>query len=145
MELVNTTASYLRVLPPLRDAELAERAARTLVLLLTPFAPHMCEELWQILRKADDAKSVHLQPWPRFDPAQAVADTVELAVQVNGKVRARVTVASDAAEDEVREEALAAAASTIGDKPVRKLVIVPGKLVSVVVWDKGALLKEVCV
>jgi leucyl-tRNA synthetase len=79
------------------------------------------------------AESVHLQPWPDFDPAQAVADTVELAVQVNGKVRARMTVASDATEGEVREAALVAAASVIGDKPVKKLVVVPGKLVSVVV------------
>jgi leucyl-tRNA synthetase len=58
---------------------------------------------------------------------------VELAVQLNGKVRARVTVAADATEDAIREAALAAVASLIGDRPVKKLVVVPGKLVSVVI------------
>jgi leucyl-tRNA synthetase len=131
MELANATSAYLRIPLARRDAVLAQQVARTLVLLLAPFTPHICEELWQgILGEKD---SVHLELWPTFDPEQARADTVELAVQVNGKVRARVTVASDATEDEIREAALAAAAPQIGDKEVRKLVVVPGKLVSVVV------------
>ncbi|MDR2586900.1 MAG: leucine--tRNA ligase, partial [Coriobacteriales bacterium] len=141
MELVNTTANYLRIPLALRDEALARNTARTLILLLAPFAPHMCEELWRVLRDVEGERadadvaqnSVHLQPWPEFDPAQAVAETVELAVQVNGKVRARVTVASDATTEEVREAALAAATSTIEGKPIKKLVVVPGKLVSVVV------------
>ncbi|MDR0346750.1 MAG: leucine--tRNA ligase [Coriobacteriales bacterium] len=178
MELVNTASSYLKVPLPLRDAALARRAARTLVLLLAPFAPHLCEELWQGALEggadgsdgggtagagdglagaggtagagaegasgagagAADARagfdkrgSVHLEPWPEFDPAQAVAETVELAVQVNGKVRARVTLPSDAEDWEIREAALTAVVSLLQDKPVKKVVIVPGKLVSVVV------------
>ncbi|MDR1082447.1 MAG: leucine--tRNA ligase [Coriobacteriales bacterium] len=131
MELVNTISSYLRVPLALRDEPLAHRAARTLVLLLAPFTPHICEELWQVV--FGEEGSVHLQSWPEFDPKQAIADVVELAVQINGKVRARVTVATSATEDEVREASLAAAASLIGDKPVKKLVVVPGKLVSIVV------------
>jgi leucyl-tRNA synthetase len=131
MELVNTVAAYLKVPLALRDAELARRAAKTLVLLLAPLAPHMCDELWQ--NGLGEKGSVHLAAWPSFDPAQALAATVELAVQVNGKVRARVTVATDASADEVREAALVAAAEAIGDRPVKKLVVVPGKLVSVVV------------
>jgi leucyl-tRNA synthetase len=91
----------------------------------------MCEELWQ--NALGEAGSVHTQAWPSFDPAQAVADTVELAVQLNGKVRARVTVATNASEDEVREAALEAAAVALEGRPVKKLVVVPGKLVSIVV------------
>jgi leucyl-tRNA synthetase len=131
MELVNTASAYLKVPLPLRDAALTRQVARELVLLLAPFAPHMCEELWQTT--LGEKGSVHLESWPEFDPAQAVADVVELAVQINGKVRARVTVAADAAEDEVRTAALAAAASYLDDQPVRKIVIVPGKLVSLVI------------
>jgi leucyl-tRNA synthetase len=131
MELVNTIASYLKIPVALRDAELARWAAETLVLLFAPMAPHMCEELWQgALGKTD---GVHVQPWPTFDPAQAVAETVELAVQINGKVRARVVVARDTTEDEVREAALEAAAFEIDGRPVKKLVVVPGKLVNIVV------------
>jgi leucyl-tRNA synthetase len=131
MELVNTVSAYLRVPIALRDALLARQAARALVLLLAPFTPHVCEELWRNI--LGEERSVHLEPWPEFDPKQAVADTVELAVQVNGKVRARVTVATDATEDAVREAALAAVASFTGDRPAKKLVVVPGKLVSVVI------------
>jgi leucyl-tRNA synthetase len=131
MELVNTVFGYLKLPLALRDTELTQRTARTLTLLLAPFAPHVCEELWRNV--FGEKSSVHLEPWPEYDPAQALADTVELAVQVNGKVRARVVVAADASEDEVRAAALDAAASSIGDRPVKKLVVVPGKLVSVVI------------
>lgn len=130
MELVNTIAGYLKIPLVLRDTTLARRAAETLVLLLAPMAPHMCEELWQSALGAEG--SVHVQAWPTFDPVQAVADTVELAVQVNGKIRARVVVATNASETEVRESALAAAESALEGRSVKKLVVVPGKLVSIV-------------
>ncbi|MDR3052685.1 MAG: leucine--tRNA ligase [Coriobacteriales bacterium] len=131
MELVNTVSAYLKVPVALRDAELTARAARSLVLLIAPLAPHMAEELWHSVLGCEG--SVHLQAWPEHDPSQAVDDTVELAVQVNGKVRARIVVAADAADAAVREAALVAVATVLGEKPVRKVVVVPGKLVSVVV------------
>jgi len=131
MELVNAINNYLKVPLGLRDAVLAREVARILVLLLAPIAPHMAEELWRVV--LGEAESVHLQKWPEFDPSQAVADTIELAVQINGKVRARVTVRVDATDNEVSEAALTEVASWIGGKPVKKLVVVPGKLVSVVV------------
>jgi leucyl-tRNA synthetase len=106
--------------------------ARDLTLLLAPFAPHMAEELWRgVLREAG---SVHRHAWPEFDPTALVADRIELPVQVNGKVRDRVIVAADAADDEIVAAALAlpnVVAHTAG-KTVRKVVVVPGKLVSVV-------------
>jgi leucyl-tRNA synthetase len=131
MELLNAISSYLKVPLDLRDAALAKEVARALVLLLSPLAPHMTEELWRTA--LGETQSVHLQEWPKHDPKQAVADTIELAVQVNGKVRARVTVAVDATDDEVQEAALAEAKLFIGDNQVKKLVVVPGKLVSIVV------------
>ena len=67
------------------------------------------------------------------DPEKAKADEVELAVQVNGKVKARITVAADAAEDVIVEEALEAAANAIGDRTVVKKIVIPGRLVNIVV------------
>jgi leucyl-tRNA synthetase len=131
MELVNTVSAYLRVPLERRDMSLTRQVARALVLLLAPFTPHICEELWQGI--LGEKSSIHRESWPEFDPEQARADAVELAVQINGKVRVRVTVAVDATEDEIRNAALDVAAPQIEGKEIKKLVIVPGKLVSIVV------------
>jgi leucyl-tRNA synthetase len=134
MEYVNATYDYRRdVGSDLRDGELMRDVAADLTLLIAPFAPHMAEELWHSVLGRDG--SVHRTPWPAFDPAALVADVLELPVQVNGKVRDRVTVAADASQDEIIAAALAlpnVVAHTEG-KTVRKVVVVPGKLVSVVV------------
>ena len=76
--------------------------------------------------------SVHTQLWPEFDPEQAKADEVELAVQVNGKVKAKIIVAADAAEDDVRSAGLAAVEQALAGKDVKKVVVVPGRLVNIV-------------
>ena len=75
---------------------------------------------------------MHVQPWPEFDPEKAKADEVELAVQVNGKVKAKITVAADAAEDDVKAAGLAAAEKALEGKDVKKVVVVPGRLVNIV-------------
>jgi leucyl-tRNA synthetase len=101
--------------------------------VLAPFAPHMAEELWRVVLGEDS--SVHRVSWPTFDPDALVADEIELPVQVNGKVRDRVTVAASASQDEIIAAALAlpnVVAHATG-MTVRKVVVVPGKLVSVVV------------
>ena len=100
--------------------------------MLSPFAPHMAEELWELL---DHAGGVVATGWPEFDPEAAKADTTEIPVQVNGKLRGRVTVPSDAAEEDIIKAALADAnvkAHTEG-RQVVKVVVPGGKLVSVVV------------
>ena len=134
MEYVNAGNDYLRGAGAGSvDRRLLREAAEKLTLLVAPFAPHMGEELWQSVLGKEG--SVHRQPWPAFDPAALVADTIELPVQVNGKVRDRITVSADAGEDEIVAAALAlpkVVAHTEG-KAVRKVVVVPGKLVSVVV------------
>ncbi|MDR3135930.1 MAG: leucine--tRNA ligase [Coriobacteriales bacterium] len=133
MELSNSASRYLRLPLDLRDQALSHRVATTLVLLLAPMAPHFCEELWDNALGNAARGSVHAQNWPSFDAALAQPDSVELAVQVNGKIKARVCVPLHASEDEVREEALAAAASILAGREPKKLIIVPNKLVSIVV------------
>ena len=136
MELVNAAGDYLRrasaedrVADP-EKAALDAEVAEVIVKLLAPFAPHWAEELWTTVLGHDD--SVHTQAWPEFDPAAAKAAEVELAVQVNGKVKAKITVAADAAEDEVRAAALEAVASATEGKDVKKVIVIPGRLVNVV-------------
>ncbi len=106
-------------------------ALEALVLMLSPFTPHLSEELWEALGHDE---GVAAAGWPAFDPDAARAETLVLPVQVNGKVRARLTVAVDTAEDELRRLALVqpqVQAHTAG-KTVGRVVVVPGRLVSIV-------------
>ena len=107
-------------------------ALDTLVLLLGPFTPHVCEEMWERLGHQDGLARA---PWPAFDADAAREDEVELAVQVNGKVRGRITVPREAGEGDVREKALAEprVAEQLQGRTIVKCVVVPGRLVSVVV------------
>ena len=136
MELVNATGDYLRknsAEDRAANAELAafdRELAEVIVKLLAPMAPHWAEELWQDV--LDNETSVHKEAWPEFDPNAAKASEVELAVQVNGKVKAKITVASDAAEDAIRETALEAIADATVGKDIKKVIVIPGRLVNVV-------------
>jgi leucyl-tRNA synthetase len=110
----------------------AKEAIEALVLMLSPFAPHMAEELWELL---DHAGGVVAAGWPAFDPEAAKADEIVIPVQVNGKLRGRVTVPASATEAEIEAAALAdpqVQAHTAG-KTVAKVIVAKGKLVSVVV------------
>jgi leucyl-tRNA synthetase len=104
----------------------------TLVVLIGPMMPHLAEELWQML---GHASLVVDQPWPAADPALVRDDTVTYAVQVNGKLRATLVFARDAAGDEVEEAALAlpAIARTLEGRKPRKVIVVPNRIVNVVV------------
>ena len=136
MELVNATGDYLRKNSAEYRAANAElvafdkEIAEVIVKLLAPMAPHWAEELWQDV--LDNETSVHKEAWPEFDPNAAKASEVELAVQVNGKVKAKITVASDAAEDAIRETALEAIAGATAGKDIKKVIVIPGRLVNVV-------------
>ncbi|MBX0326802.1 leucine--tRNA ligase [Oscillochloris sp. ZM17-4] len=107
-------------------------ATEALVLLIAPVAPHMAEELWA---RTGRGYSVHQQPWPAADPALAAEDEVEVVLQVNGKVRDKLTVPVGASEDQLRALAMESdrVRSHIGEKSIRKVIVVPGKLVNVVV------------
>ncbi|HFD78855.1 MAG TPA: leucine--tRNA ligase, partial [Gammaproteobacteria bacterium] len=111
---------------------LRQEALEAVVLMLSPIVPHIGQVLWEALGHQG---MVVDHPWPQADPAALEQDCVELVVQVNGKVRGRIEVAADAGEDSIRERALAEAnvQRSIGDKTLRKLILVPGRLVNLVV------------
>jgi len=132
MELTNSAYDYRREVPAgSRDLALQRDVAEALTLLLAPFVPHLTEELWRVVLGGQ--ASVHLEPWPAFDASAMDSDEMELVVQVNGKVRGKVTVATDLAEEDIIAVALTAVASYVEGKDVKKVVVVAGKLVSVVV------------
>src|SRR5690606_8467181 len=112
--------------------ETPREAVRALVLLVSPFAPHLGEELWQRLGHAE---SLAYEPWPSYDEALCIDDVVEMAVQVNGKVRGHVKLARDASEAAAREAALAeeGVKAFVAGKTVKKLVYVPAKIINFVV------------
>jgi leucyl-tRNA synthetase len=105
---------------------------RNLVLLLEPFAPYLAAELWETLGEKDNLLR---HPWPKYDPALAREDEVEYAVQVNGKLKARLSVPADSKEEVVRERALSdeKVKAALEGKQIVKLIVVPGKLVNIVV------------
>lgn len=132
MELVNelyAAKDELRTLP--EGPRVLSSAVATTLALLSPVAPHLCEELWQVL-----GHSTHLseEPWPVHDEAALARDEVEVVVQVNGKVRGRTKLATDASEEEVRAAALGLenVAKHLEGKEIAKIVLIPGKLVSIV-------------
>ena len=107
-------------------------ALETLVLLLAPMMPHLAEELWQRLGYAT---LVIDTPWPAADPALTVEDAITLAVQVNGKLRGTLSLPRDTERTTIEAAALAdpTVQRAIGGKPVRKVIVVPNKVVNVVV------------
>ncbi|WP_433343563.1 leucine--tRNA ligase [Micromonospora sp. CA-111912] len=122
-KLIELTNALTRL--PATPREVAE----PLVLMLAPFAPHVAEELWR--RLGHDA-SLAYADFPVADPALLVAETVTYPVQINGKVRGRVEVSADASEETVRVAALEAVASALAGKEPRKVIVIKGRMVSVV-------------
>ncbi len=106
--------------------------AETVVLLLSPIVPHICEELWQSL---GNTRSIMYQPWPEFSEDAVLEEDVLIVVQVNGKLRDRFTVPAGTDDDTLRKMALECeqAKKFISGKPVKKIIVVPGKLVNIVV------------
>ncbi len=104
---------------------------KTLITLLNPFAPHITEELWEMLSYGGVLSDTN---WPSYDEAKTVDDEIELAVMMGGKIKAKIMVASDATEDAIKEVALADAkvAEALSGKTIVKIIVVPGKLVNIV-------------
>lgn len=127
MELVNGIYSYSKD----AEQEIVNQAIETVVILLAPFVPHITEELWKELGHKE---SVHRQPWPSYDPAALVQEEVEIAIQVNGRVRDKAIVPADASQQEIEEIVMKQERiqAYLSGKTVRKVIVVPGKLVNIV-------------
>jgi leucyl-tRNA synthetase len=111
---------------------------REFLILLQPFAPHLAEELWQKLSSIaapTPVASLSYAPWPRFDPALLVEDTIEIPVQVNGKLRDVIRVSAGATQAEIEQAALKAekVQPFLVGKSIKKIIVVPKKLVNIVV------------
>lgn len=131
MELVNAASAYINDVPAeSRDAALCYKVANDVVAMLAPIIPHWAEELSHEALGKDTP--VYHQPWPEFDPEQAKSNTVEIAVQLKGKVRARIEVSADASEEELTAAATEAIANQLEGKEIRKVIVVKGRLVNIV-------------
>jgi leucyl-tRNA synthetase len=135
MELVNALYAFEpsppdRV-PPAERTALMREAVETLVLLLGPFCPHLAEEVWRMLGRPG---SLFEQPWPPADPGARRREEVTVVVQVDGRVRSRLTVDVDADERRVQDLALAddRVKPWVGSRPVARVVVVPNRLVNIV-------------
>jgi leucyl-tRNA synthetase len=106
--------------------------AERFVLVLAPFAPHLGEELWQRL---GHGQSLAYEPFPQYDQAMLAQETIELPVQVNGKLRGRIQAPCDATQEQVLEIALAEPkiAAALAGKTILKKIVVPGRMVNLVV------------
>ena len=132
MELVNAASAYVNAVPAdERDAALCTLVATDIVSVLSPVCPFWADELWH--EALHNEGNVYTAPWPEFDLEETKCDEVEIAVQVLGKMRARVTVATDATPEQMQAAAEAAAAKWTEGKTVVKAICVPGKLVNLVV------------
>ena len=128
MEFSTAIEAHLRAYG---QTPMTREAIETLVLLMAPFAPFLAEQAWEQL---GHSISVHTQTWPRYDAALAVDETVEIAVQVNGRVRDRLTMPADATQEQVQVAALAAPGvqKHIAGKSIQRTIYVPGRLVNIV-------------
>ena len=130
MELLNAVTRLDD--PSAQGKAVVREALEAVVLFLSPIVPHICHELWEVLGHESAAVD---ERWPTFDESALEQDMVEIVIQVNGKLRARISVATDAGRDAVAELALADdnVLRFVGDKEVRKTIVVPGRLVNIVV------------
>ena len=130
MELVNEMYRYKDTSDA--DYALLASAAEKLVLLISPFAPHISEEMWSLMGKTN---SVYFERWPEFDAEALVLDTVEIVVQINGKVRMKADVENGLSREKLEAFMLAdeKVKALISGKEVVKVIAVPGKLINIVV------------
>ncbi|MBV1897752.1 MAG: leucine--tRNA ligase [Cycloclasticus sp.] len=130
MELLNSVSKFKAETDASRA--LLQEALESIVLMLSPIIPHVCDQMWQALGHQDPLIDV---TWPEFDETALVLDKVQMVVQVNGKLRAKLLVAADASKESIEKLALSEdnVNKFIDGKPVRKVIIVPKRLVNIVI------------
>jgi leucyl-tRNA synthetase len=123
---------YVNILYENREQVTGYGLRENLLVLLSPFAPHMTEELWHLLGNQD---SIHSQPWPKFDPELAKDEMLTVVIQINGKLKDRLIVAPGTPELQIKDQALALGKvkSSLEGKQTVKIVYVKDKLVNIVV------------
>lgn len=132
MEYVNELYKIKAQMQPAKSNQAWRQAITALSQMIAPFAPHLAEEIWQELGHAD---TVHLSPWPLADDKYLVEDTMQIVVQVNGKLRSSIELPVNSNEDEVKKLALAdtRVKEFTSSKTPKKVVYVPGRLINIVV------------
>lgn len=131
LKMNTAIAQMMTLLNQLYDKGVNRAEYRTLVTLLNPFAPHITEELWQMLGETD---LLSLHTWPSFDESKTVDSTIEIAVQVNGKLKSKIMLPLDCAKDEALNTALADAKiqNAVAGKNIVKSIVVPNKIINFV-------------
>ena len=130
----NTAISAMMILTNhlAKQAVVPKSVVEPLVLILSPFAPHIAEELWQ---KLGHSKTLAYENWPEFDPELVKENEIELAIQVNGKIKDKIVVSADADEDSIKQKALAneKVVAALGGKEPKKVIVIKSRLVNIVV------------
>jgi UDP-3-O-[3-hydroxymyristoyl] N-acetylglucosamine deacetylase len=116
----------------IRGKIVSRKALDTLIILLSPFAPHMSEELW---RRLGNSGTIAYEPWPTYDPELIKEKEFELAVQVNGKIKDRIVVSADADDEQIKQKALACekVAAAMAGKEAKKIIVIKSRLVNIIV------------
>ena len=130
MEFVNAFSKYLQ--EDVKNAEFLKKTSTEFLKILAPFAPHFAEEQWSLL---GGNFSIFNETWPKFDPKALVKDEIEIAIQVNGKIKAKINVASDLDEEGIKKASLENEniIAAIDGKNVVKIIVIKGRLVNIVV------------
>ena len=125
-----------------RKAKVSKEEYKTFLLLLAPFAPHITEELWQMLNESNqeevnDFESVHNQPWPKFDEKYLKLDVIQIVIQINGKVRDTISILTEQKDNQEMLEKQAIkrprVAKFLAGKQPKKVIYVPGKILNIVI------------
>jgi leucyl-tRNA synthetase len=130
MELVNEIYRYKEIEQP--NLGLLKAAVENLILLLSPFTPHICEEMWEY---TGHKSTVYLEKWPSYEEAALVKDSIEIVVQLNGKVKDKIEVANGLSREQLEEVVMGSdkVKALLAGKEIVKIVAVPNKLFNVVV------------
>ena len=130
MEFINALSKYMK--EETKNLDFLNTVCESFIKILAPFAPHFAEEQWSLLT---NKYSVFTEAWPEFDAKALVKDEIEIAIQINGKIKARINVASDLNEEGIKAEALAdeAVLAATEGKTIVKVIVIKGRLVNIVV------------
>ena len=130
MEFINALSKYMK--EETKNLDFLNTVCESFIKILAPFAPHFAEEQWSLLT---NKYSVFTEAWPEFDAKALVKDEVEIAIQINGKIKARINVASDLNEEGIKSAALAdeAVLAATEGKTIVKVIVIKGRLVNIVV------------